>query len=59
MGTHLSFDGYCVRWKWRGAAPADATLVSRGRLVRPTGHYVDAPHVSIYHSPTAGYGYQD
>lgn len=57
MKTHLSFGGYLVRWRWRNDAPSDAVFECVGKLVSPTGHYADAPVVSVYHSPSKGWGY--
>lgn len=57
MRTHLSFNGYCVRAMWRGEAPYGAVRCGTGRLVNPNGNYVDAPYVTVFYSPTDGYGY--
>ena len=59
MKTHLSFDGYLVKWRWCNVAPSDAVYQSCGRLVSPAGHYADAPYVAVYHSPSKGWGYKE
>ena len=71
MKTHLSFDGICVRWKFKALSehgagyatspvstlPEGSEFIAYGRLVSPNGAYVNAPYVSIYWCRGIGYGY--
>jgi hypothetical protein len=57
MKTHLSFNGYLIKWKWHNKAPKDAVFECAGKLVNPKGSYVNALYVAVCHSQTCGYGY--
>lgn len=58
MKTHLAFDGYRVRWRWRGRPPNDAQFESHGYLVNAKSSVLGAERVCVYHSRTEGYGYE-
>lgn len=62
METHLSFGGYCIRWKWSigpdEAVQANAEYLGFALLVNPRVDYTKAETVQYYFAPGKGYGYR-